>query len=80
VTVGPAQGEMVSIEQGVSPGTLVVVDGADRLREGAVVEMVVRDNSPPKEGGPRKGRGKGDGEGKRRRRDEAGTEKSAEKK
>lgn len=69
VTLGPTQGEMVSIEQGVSPGTLVVVDGADRLREGAVVEMVVRDNAAPKAGGPRKG------EGKRRRREEAGAEK-----
>jgi multidrug efflux system membrane fusion protein len=54
VTLGPAQGEMVSVEQGVAPGTLVVVDGADKLREGAVVEMVVRDTSPPKEGGRRK--------------------------
>src|SRR5258706_10436550 len=69
VRLGPAQGETVSIETGVAPGTLVVVDGADKLREGAVVEMVVRDNAPPKEGGPRKG------EGKRRKRDEAGAEK-----
>jgi multidrug efflux system membrane fusion protein len=56
VTLGPTQGEMVSVEQGISPGTLVVVDGADKLREGAVVEMVVRDTSPPKEG-PRRKRG-----------------------
>jgi multidrug efflux system membrane fusion protein len=49
VRLGPSQGETVSIEEGVAPGTLVVVDGADRLREGAVVEMVVRDNAPPKE-------------------------------
>ncbi len=62
VTLGPAQGEMVTIEQGIAPGTLVVVDGADRLREGAVVEMVVRDTSPPKEGARRKsGAGKGKG-------------------
>jgi multidrug efflux system membrane fusion protein len=61
VTLGPTQGELVSVE-GISPGTLVVVDGADRLREGAVVEMVVRDTSPPKEG-PRRKRGeKGGGE------------------
>ena len=46
-----------SVESGIEPGTLVVVDGADKLREGAVVEMVVRDSSPPKEGGARKGRG-----------------------
>jgi multidrug efflux system membrane fusion protein len=49
VKLGPVQGETVSIEEGIKPGTLVVVDGADKLREGAVVEMVVRDNGPPKE-------------------------------
>jgi len=60
VTLGPTQGDLVSIEQGIEPGTLVVVDGADKLREGAVVEMVVRDNSPPKEGARRK---RGDSKG-----------------
>jgi multidrug efflux system membrane fusion protein len=50
LTLGPTQGESVSVAEGVQPGTLVVVDGADKLREGAVVEMVVRDNSPPKAG------------------------------
>jgi multidrug efflux system membrane fusion protein len=49
VRLGPAQGEQVSIEEGIAPGTLVVVDGADKLREGAIVEMVVRDSAPPKE-------------------------------
>lgn len=57
VKLGPAQGETISVEDGLAPGMLVVVDGADKLREGAVVEMVVRDNSPPKDG-PRKGGGK----------------------
>jgi multidrug efflux system membrane fusion protein len=65
VKLGPTQGETVCVEEGLKPGTLVVVDGADKLREGAVVEMVVRDNSPPKEGGPRKGGGK------RRQREES---------
>jgi multidrug efflux system membrane fusion protein len=37
----------------------VVVDGADKLREGSVVEMVVRDNAPPREGGRRKRAEKG---------------------
>jgi multidrug efflux system membrane fusion protein len=37
------------------------VDGADKLREGAVVEMVVRDNTP-KEGARRKRGEKGAGE------------------
>ncbi len=56
VTLGPVQGEMIAIEQGIKPGTLVVVDGADKLREGGVVELVVRDNTPPKEGARRKGK------------------------
>jgi multidrug efflux system membrane fusion protein len=58
VKLGPAQGETVAVEEGIKPGTLVVVDGADKLREGAVVEMVVRDSSPPKDA-PRKGPGQG---------------------
>jgi multidrug efflux system membrane fusion protein len=49
VRLGPVQGETVAVEEGLAPGTLVVVDGADRLREGATVEIVVRDSSPPKE-------------------------------
>ena len=49
VRLGPVQGETVAIEEGIRPGTLVVIDGADKLREGAVVEMVVRGNAPPKE-------------------------------
>jgi len=52
--LGPTQGDQVAVEEGLAPGTLVVVDGADRLREGAVVEMVVRDTSPPKEPAARK--------------------------
>jgi multidrug efflux system membrane fusion protein len=45
VQLGPAQGDLVSVEQGLDPGTLVVVDGADKLREGQTVEMVVRDTA-----------------------------------
>jgi multidrug efflux system membrane fusion protein len=47
--LGPVAGERVAIEEGLTPGTLVVVDGADKLREGAVVELVVRDDRPPPE-------------------------------
>jgi multidrug efflux system membrane fusion protein len=56
VRLGPALGELVAIEEGIAPGTLVVIDGADKLREGAVVEMVVRDTSPPREPVARKPR------------------------
>jgi multidrug efflux system membrane fusion protein len=56
VKLGSAQGETISVDDGIQPGTLVVVDGADKLREGDVVELVVRDNTPPKDG-PRRKRG-----------------------
>jgi multidrug efflux system membrane fusion protein len=38
-SLGPAQGDDQSIREGVSAGELIVVDGADRLRDGAKVEM-----------------------------------------
>lgn len=39
VKVGPAEADDVSIDEGLSPGDLVVVEGADRLREGSRVEL-----------------------------------------
>jgi multidrug efflux system membrane fusion protein len=42
VQVGPTQGETAVIDRGVAPGARVVIDGADRLREGAKVEIVAR--------------------------------------
>jgi len=39
VKVGPSEADSVSIDDGVSPGELVVVEGADRLREGVKVEL-----------------------------------------
>ncbi len=38
VTVGPSEGDEISIEKGLTPGELVVVEGADRLRDGSKVE------------------------------------------
>jgi len=42
VKLGPVQGEISTVESGVSAGAKVVIDGADRLREGVKVEPVVR--------------------------------------
>lgn len=39
VTVGIAEGGSDTIEQGLAPGDLVVVDGQDRLQEGSKVEV-----------------------------------------
>jgi multidrug efflux system membrane fusion protein len=43
VKLGPVQGETTAIASGVNPGDVVVVDGTDKLREGAKVELVARD-------------------------------------
>mgnify|MGYP001597841071 FL=1 len=42
VTTGPTQGDLTAIDSGVATGETVVVDGIDKLREGAKVEPVVR--------------------------------------
>lgn len=39
VTTGPATGNMISIRSGLQLGETVVVDGADQLRDGAVVSI-----------------------------------------
>ena len=46
VRVGVTEGDDASIDAGLSPGDLVVVDGADRLREGSAVEPQVRAGNP----------------------------------
>jgi multidrug efflux system membrane fusion protein len=47
VTVGEIQGGEASIKTGLSPGELVVVDGADRLREGSRVELKAESSRTP---------------------------------
>jgi membrane fusion protein, multidrug efflux system len=37
VTLGPSEGERVAVQAGLTPGDQIVVDGADKLREGAKV-------------------------------------------
>ena len=61
VRLGPAQGEVVAIESGLAAGESVVVDGADKLREGAKVDVTAREAAAKagarKAGGERKGAG-----------------------
>ncbi len=35
-----SQGETTEVRSGLAPGNLVVVDGADKLRDGASVELI----------------------------------------
>jgi len=50
VKVGPTQGGDVSIDAGLTPDELVVVDGVDKLREGSKVELPTKDNDTPGRG------------------------------
>lgn len=49
VRAGAADGDFVTIEEGVAPGEKVVVDGTDKLREGAKVQVATREGTgtPP---------------------------------
>lgn len=49
VTVGVAHEEVTSVDEGLSPGELVVLDGTEKLREGSKVEVRNR-NGPPAKG------------------------------
>ena len=51
VRTGPAEGENISIEEGLSPGDTVVVEGTERLKEGSRVEV-------QKQGSDSSGKGK----------------------
>ncbi|TMH20083.1 MAG: MdtA/MuxA family multidrug efflux RND transporter periplasmic adaptor subunit [Betaproteobacteria bacterium] len=68
VSVGMAEGDDLSVESGLAPGELVVVEGSDRLRDGAKVEIPDRAASAaPGKGGKAPAKG----EGKRRRKEGA---------
>jgi multidrug efflux system membrane fusion protein len=62
--LGPIDGQRVAVTAGIRPGERVVVDGIDRLREGARVEVTKRPEFKPSvdgTSGARKGKGKGKG-------------------
>lgn len=53
IRLGPVQGDVTVVTGGIRPGTMVVVDGADKLREGAKVDLVTREGqavAPPRQG------------------------------
>jgi multidrug efflux system membrane fusion protein len=50
VKLGPGDGERVTVASGLAPGDKVVVDGADKLREGAKVTLPAAGATPPAEG------------------------------
>lgn len=58
VKLGPVQGEITAVESGIAPGARVVVDGADKLREGAKVELISPEaRAAPAAGAPQSAKG-----------------------
>lgn len=79
VTLGAGSGDKVSIQSGLQPGDLVVVDGADKLREGSQVTLPAAaatepgapksdsvKSDPPKAGTPDQGQQPDGATGRRR--------------
>jgi multidrug efflux system membrane fusion protein len=82
IKTGASDGGMVAVEDGVQPGDRVVVDGTDRLRDGAHVTVAGQDGAARQGAAPaapadgqagqprhRQGTGEGGGQGQHRRRD-----------
>jgi multidrug efflux system membrane fusion protein len=70
VQLGAVSGETTEVTRGLAPGTLVVVDGTDKLRDGSSVELVdaaaraAQQAAPPRQSAPGAGKG-GNGQGRR---------------
>jgi membrane fusion protein, multidrug efflux system len=47
ITIGPTDGSMTAVNTGLAAGDHVVIDGADRLREGLHVNVSTLDGKPP---------------------------------
>ena len=61
VRLGPVEGDNVGVESGLAPGDVVVVDGLDKLREGAKIEPVTGNKNPESGPEPRRPPGEPDG-------------------
>ena len=65
VKLGPVQGETSAIDSGISPGDSVVVDGTDKLRDGAKVELITPEARNAPSAAPPRANGKRGGDGSR---------------
>src|SRR5271170_3366297 len=83
IVTGPGNGKRTVITSGLKAGDKVVIDGVDRLRDGATVKVVDSPASPGAQaaagdgleqsgGGPEAGSANGAGQHHRRRHDQAG--------
>jgi multidrug efflux system membrane fusion protein len=66
VTIGPSTNQQVAVTKGLQPGQLVVVDGADRLKDGAKVKLAEAGQpgakTPGADARPPKQQGQGNGQ------------------
>jgi membrane fusion protein, multidrug efflux system len=69
--LGPTEGDKVAVDTGLTAGEIVVVDGADKLREGAQIAAIARDTAPATSGAVAKDGA--DGKSNRHRRRAAAT-------
>ncbi len=56
VKLGPAEGDVTAISEGLAPGDLVVLEGAERLREGSKIELKKNGNNGNNNGKAAKGK------------------------
>jgi multidrug efflux system membrane fusion protein len=73
ITLGPSEGERVAVTSGLSPGERIVIDGADKLRDG---QKVILNAAEQKAGSPRGGAPGGEGKRGKRGDKKASPEKS----
>jgi multidrug efflux system membrane fusion protein len=68
ISLGPVEGEKVAVETGLKPGEQVVVDGADKLREGIKVKLITKESKATTELAT-PAAGKGNHQGKNKKKD-----------
>lgn len=77
VTLGPNTAETVAIEKGLEAGEVVVVDGADKLRQGAKIELPSTEAGQAERRKPQNAEGGGEKRGERKRKPENASEPAA---
>jgi len=70
VKLGVTDGEHVEVLSGLAPGERIVIDGADKLRDGA--KIIVRSENNPAQAAPDKGPSDQDKSGGKKRRSDTG--------
>ena len=70
IVLGPSDGALQSVTQGLQPGERVILEGLDRLREGRLVSVVSDDaKTRPPVAGEAGGEAKGEGSSKKKKKE-----------